>query len=229
MIEQPPLVRLRRGYPRPTPEQVAAFAGAQTGNVADALGGRAALGPDIGPVLEGAAAFCGVALTAHAGPADVLGVYAALEIAEPGDVLVIAVDGYRETAVLGDVVAEIARNRGVAALVTDGCVRDLAGLRRVGVPVFASGLTPDSPNCIGPASAGLPVTLGGRTVASGDIVIGDEDGVVCVPFAQIDAAIAGLEKVRAAEERLAAAVAGGETRPEFVRPILDGDRVAEID
>ena len=212
MIEQPPLVRLRRGFARPTPAQVAAFAGVETGHVADALGGRAALGPDIRPIVADPARFCGTAVTAFAGAGDIVGFFAALELMQPGDVIVVAADGYRGTAMLGDNMAAMARQMGVAAFVTDGCVRDVAGLKRVGLPIFASGITPDSPTCVGPASAGLPVTLGGRTVASGDIVIGDEDGVVCVPFAQIDAAIAG-----------------GETRPEFVRAILDGDRVAEID
>lgn len=229
MIEQPPLVRLRRGYPRPTPEQVAAFAGAQTGNVADALGGRAALGPEIGPVLPEAASFCGVALTTDAGPRDVMGVFMALELAQPGDVLVISADGYRETAVLGDVVAEIARDKGVVGLVTDGCVRDLAGLRAVGLPVFARGVTPDSPNCAGPCHIGLPVNLGGRMVASGDIVIGDADGVVSVPREEIDAAITGLARVRAAEAELIAQVRAGERRPGFVAEILGSGRVTEMD
>ena len=66
-------------------------------------------------------------------------------------------------------------------------------------------------------------------MASGDIVLGDADGVVSVPFAEIDAAIAALEQVRVAEKGLAAAVAAGLTKPDFVRDIIDGDRVAEID
>ena len=228
MIEQPPLVRLSRDFPRPSEAQVSAFAGAETGNVADALGGRAALGPDIKQIVPGAT-FCGVAITAHAAPGDIVGFYAALELVRPGDVVVVSADGYRGTAMLGDQMAEMGRRMGIAGFVTDGCVRDVAGLVRVGLPIFASGVTPDSPTCVGPAAAGLPVTLGGRAVASGDIVLGDADGVVSVPFAQIDAAIAALAQVRIAEEGLAAAVAAGLTKPDFVRDMIDGDRVAEID
>ena len=178
MIEQPPLLTVRRTFPRPSPQQIAALTGAQTGHVADAFGGRAALSHRIKPIDAGNAAFCGVALTCHAGPGDIMATIAAYEIAEPGDVLVVATDACMTVAAAGDILIGMAKNRGAAAFVTDGCVRDIAGIRAFGLPCFAAGVTPDSPNCAGPGAVGFPVNMGGREIASGDVMIGDADGVV---------------------------------------------------
>ena len=87
----------------------------------------------------------------------------------------------------------VARNRGVAALVTDGLVRDLDDLETVGVPTFAMGVTPNSPQRRGPGSVGLPIVCGGVAVASGDIVVGDRDGVVVVPRARIEETLKSLD------------------------------------
>ena len=84
--------------------------------------GRGAVAPDIKPVITEQARFCGVAVTCHVGPADNLAVFAALPLLQAGDVIVAAADGYRETAVVGDLVLGMARNLGAVAFVTDGCV-----------------------------------------------------------------------------------------------------------
>ena len=93
----------------------------------------------------------------------------------------------------------VARNRGAAAFVTDGLVRDLDDLESVGLPTFAMGVTPNSPQRRGPGSVGLPIVCGGVAVASGDIVVGDRDGVVVVPRARIDETLKNLERVKAME------------------------------
>lgn len=229
MIEEPPLLIVRRRFARPSPEQVAAFAGAQTGHVVDALGGRAALDWRIKPVDPENARFCGVAVPCMAGPADILAICAAIDLTQAGDVLVIATEGFRGTAAVGDLIVGIVRNRGLAALVTDGCVRDAAGIRATGLPCFAAGVTPDSPDGHGPGTAGLAVTLGGRSVAAGDIVLGDADGVVVVPFARIDAAIAALARVRADEAALEARVRAGLTRLDIRDAHLLSARIREVE
>ena len=110
---------------------------------------------------------------------------AALAESKAGDVLVVATGGYVGAAVTGDLLMYVARNRGVAGFVTDGLVRDLEDLETVGLPVFALGVTPNSPQRRGPGSVGLPIVCGGVTVASGDVVVGDRDGVVVVPRARM--------------------------------------------
>jgi 4-hydroxy-4-methyl-2-oxoglutarate aldolase len=228
MIDEAPILTIRRKFARPTAAQTAAFAGVQTGYVVDALGGLGALDGRIKPV-GGACSFCGVALTCAAGPADNLAAFAALTLAEPGDVIVCASDGYRATAVTGDLLLGMMKNRGVAAFVTDGYARDAAGIRAVGLPCFAAGTTPNSPAKNGPGTVGLPIVVGGVAVASGDIVVGDEDGVVVAPFAQIDAAIERLANVRAAEADLEAKVKAGLQAPAFITALLASGRVREVD
>jgi 4-hydroxy-4-methyl-2-oxoglutarate aldolase len=112
--------------------------------------------------------------------------------------------------------------------VTDGFVRDLAGIRSVGLPCFAAGLTPNSPARNGPGTVGLPIVAGGVAVGPGDIVLGDEDGVVVVPFAQIEAAVARLPAVRAAEAALDAKVKSGLQVPDFIQALIDGGKFREI-
>jgi 4-hydroxy-4-methyl-2-oxoglutarate aldolase len=103
----------------------------------------------------------------------------------------------------------IAKNRGAAGLVTDGLIRDRTDVEALQLPVFAMGVTPNSPHSKGPGTVGLPVTCGGRTIASGDIVVGDRDGVVTVPRAMIPDVLAKLKEVKAAEAALLERVRGG--------------------
>lgn len=229
MIEDPPLLTIRRKFTRPSRKQVDAFAGAQTGHVVDALGGRAALPGTIRSMVPGADSFCGIAVTCHAGPADNLAVFAAIDAARPGDVIVAATDAFTATAVVGDLVLGMARNKGVAGFVTDGCVRDTAGIAAVGLPCFAAGVTPDSPARNGPGTVGLPVQVGGHPVEAGDIVVADADGVVIVPRRKAAEALARLDDIRTAEAQLEARVNDGLTVPDFVEELLKGPHVRKID
>ena len=228
MIEDPPLLTMRRRFRRPAADRVAAFAGLPTGFVVDALGGRGALDGCIKPIGD-AEAFCGVALPCEAGPADNLAAFGALSIAEPGDVILCGTDGFERTSVAGDLLLGMMKNRGVVAFVTDGFVRDIAGIRAVGLPCFAAGLTPNSPARNGPGTVGLPAVVGGVAVGPGDIVVGDEDGVVVVPNSRIEETIARLANVRAAEAALDVKVKAGLQIPEFLQALIDDRRFREVD
>ena len=220
MIDEPPLLTIRRRFPRPTPEQVAAFGSVPTGNLVDAMGGRGCLSHDIRALFPDRSAMVGVAVTCHTGPADNLALFGAVDVAERGDVLVAATDRCMSAAVTGDLLLGMARNKGVAGFVTDGLVRDAPGLRAVGLPVFCAGLTANSPARSGPGHIGTPVVLGGVAVDAGDILVGDSDGVVVVPRDRIDDVIGELARVRAAEQALEAKVRDGLTVPDFIRDIL---------
>jgi len=209
MIEDPPLLTLKKSLKRPEISQLDALTGASTGMLVDCLGGRGAMCQTVKPVNPSATNFTGVALTCNAGPADNLAVFGALHLAQQNDVIVIATDAFMATAVIGDLVAGMAKNKGVSAMVTDGCVRDIEGTIATGLPCYASGVTPNSPARNGPGSAGLPVTVGGVSVNSGDVVVGDADGVVVVPVDLLDDVIAKLEDVKRAEAELDARVAAG--------------------
>ena len=214
MIEEAPSIQ-RKSVVRPAAAQVEALRGTPTGFLVDALGGSGALDFRIKPVIVDQAGFCGVALTCNAGPADNLALIAALESVQPGDVLVCATGSYTGCAVTGDLVLGMARNCGAVGFVTDGCVRDLTGIRMVGLPCYCIGVTPNSPARSGPGTVGFPITLAGHPVASGDVIVADLDGVVVVPAGRLDEIIARLPAIRSAEAAMDQAVRDGLRLPVF--------------
>ncbi|HEX9852669.1 MAG TPA: RraA family protein, partial [Woeseiaceae bacterium] len=169
MIKDPPLLTIRRNFPRPQSEVIAAFANVPTGHAVDAMGGRGALDYRIKPLTPTTSVMVGVAITCHCGPADNLALFAALDAATSGDILVAATDSFTATSVTGDLLMGMARNRGILGLVTDGLVRDLVGIIGVGLPVYCAGLTPNSPARNGPGTVGIPVVVGGVAIDSGDV------------------------------------------------------------
>ena len=156
-----------------------------------------------------------MALSCHCGPGDNLAVADAAAMAQAGDVLVATTDGFTGTAVVGDLLVGRMKNRGVAVFVTDGVVRDLADLGRIGLPCFAVGVTPNSVHRSGPGTAGLPIIIGGVAVSAGDIVVGDIDGVVVVPQARAAAVLDKIEAVKAQEAAVLAKVQAGLDTPPF--------------
>ncbi len=211
MIDNPPMLTIHRGWARPDPALVAAFRGAQTSHVCDAMEGRGAVDWQIKPVDPGNGVFCGPALTAWAYPADIAAMFGALAEAQPGDVIMLACDGFTATAVIGDLAAGMMRNKGVAAFVTDGLARDRAGIIATGLPLFAKGIVPNSPALNGPGVVGAPVVLGGVHVCPGDIIVGDADGVVVVPQARAREVLETLGRIRTAEAAMEAQVKAGLT------------------
>ena len=229
MIVDPPVLTIRANFPRPEASLVAAFAGAQTGNVVDAMGGSGALDFAIKPLEPASKVMVGVALTCNCGPGDNLALFGAMSIAEPGDVLVAATGAFKGAATSGDLMLGMALNRRIAGLVTDGLVRDIAGVLAVGLPVYCAGVSPNSPARNGPGTIGEPVDLGGLRIEPGDILIGDRDGVVVVPRARAAAVVEVLATVRTAEAALEAKIVAGLEIPEFVEALLNSDRVLRID
>lgn len=231
MIEEPPVLTIARTLRRPSEAQIAAFRGVPTSVVADALPGGA-LSAAIQPIGGGVDLAChavGPALTADCGPADILATFAALSFVRPGDVIVAAFGTHQGCAAMGDRLAGMMRNAGAAGFVTDGPVRDYAGVVAAGLPVWCSGLTPASPYSNGPGAVGLPVQIGGQEVETGDMVIADRDGVVVVPFERIDAVIERVRRVRELETQLDAQVANGLKAFAPVTALLASDRVRYVD
>mgnify|MGYP000876628090 CR=1 FL=1 len=224
MIEEPPVLTIARETPRPKPRQLEAFRGVPTSFVCDAQGGIAALDWRIKPVVGGPQ-LLGVALTCDCGPGEIMPLAAAIARCQPGDVIVAATGGHTGCAVVGDIMLGMAKNRKAAGLVTDGLVRDTVDLAGLDIPVFARGVSPNSPHNRGPGSVGLPVVCGGRTIATGDIVLADGDGVVTVPYTRIGEVLKTLEAVKAAEAELVARVRAGLTEVPGMGELLAGSKV----
>ena len=228
MIGDPPVLTLRRHFERPSKAQVEAFNDTPTGFVVDAQNGQGAVHHEIKPLWP-EARFVGPAVTAKCGPRDNMAVFIALRIAQPGDVLVLHTGDAIGSGVIGDNVAAMAKERGIVAFVTDGLVRDLEGLLEVGLPIFSRGLTPNSPFKSGPCEVGTPVSLGGMPVRSGDLLVGDRDGVVVVERERLDQVIKGLEGVR---EQEAAALARRNTNaplPGWIDELIGSERTVVLD
>jgi 4-hydroxy-4-methyl-2-oxoglutarate aldolase len=228
MADTPAALTVSRAFARPDDALVAAFRDASTGWIVDANGRRGAMAPAIRPLTR-ETRFCGPALTVQSRARDNLAPSAALAHARPGDVLVIAADAYEEASVAGDVLLGMARNAGIVALVTDGMVRDIAGLDAVGIPVFARGLSPNSPHKDGPGSIGLPIVLAGTRVDPGDLVVGDRDGVVVVARTALPAVAAAVGEVAAKEARMDDWVRQGLKTPLWLDETLAAKGVRYLD
>jgi regulator of RNase E activity RraA len=211
--------RVRVNNDRPDPVVLKAFEGWSTGNICDANGRSGAMDYRIKPLTPDWH-FVGIAVTVHARPVDNLILYKALDLVKPGDVLVITNDGSTNASILGDLVCAIAKSRDVAGIVTDGLVRDAAGIREIGLPVFAAGISPNSPHKDGPGEINFPISCGGLPVHPGDVIVGDEDGVVVVPRGDVSTVLQELKKVGAKESEMKAKIEAGWTLPEWIGEAL---------
>lgn len=151
----------------------------------------------------------GPAMTVRTRPGDNLVVHKALELARPGDVLVIDARGEVVNAIIGELMTLYARQRGIAGIVLDGAVRDSDDLSRGILPVFARGVSHLGPYKSGPGEIHGTVQVGGVTVHDGDVVVADADGVAVVPRWRADAVAHAAEEILAAEAEIRQAILAG--------------------
>jgi regulator of RNase E activity RraA len=128
-------------------------------------------------------------------PGDNLLVHKALDVARPGDVIVVDAGGFADHAIIGELMAARARQRGIAGLVIWGAIRDSAELGAGSYPVFACAVTHRGPYKNGPGEINVPVVMGGMPVHPGDIVVGDADGLVAVPQDQAERVLASAQAI----------------------------------
>lgn len=206
-----PGFRMRREPGITDPAIIAGFVDFDTPAISDLMNRLFTMSFEIKPMTDPALRILGPACTVKVFPGDNLMVHKSLDIAKPGDVVVVDAGGSSMNAVLGDLISTKARHRRIAGFVVDGLIRDLPAILRLGdFPVFARGVTPIGPLHRGPGEVNYPVSVGGIVIHPGDIVVGDRNGVVIVPR---DAAGDVLERLRtkaAVEAEYEAAVARGE-------------------
>jgi RraA family protein len=178
-IKPGPGFRIRRTISRPRPEIVEQFAQFSTPDISDLMNRLYTMASGIQNLVNDQA-ICGTAVTVKVFPGDNLMVHKALDIAQPGDILVVDAGSTLMNGVIGDLVATKARHRGIQAFVIDGLIRDLPGIQEVDVPTYARGVSPIGPLHRGPGEVNFPVSCGGIVVMPGDIIIGDKNGVTVV-------------------------------------------------
>lgn len=189
-------------------ETVARFAKLPVANVSDSMSRLTAGGAQLRP-MHGGGVLAGPALTVKAPPGDNLMLHKAIALAQPGDVIIMDAGGDLTNALMGEMMLMQATARGVAGVVINGAIRDAAYLRAQHVPVFAAGVTHRGPYKNGPGEINVPIAIGGMVIEPGDLVIGDDDGVLCVPFDQTEAVFkAATAKFDAEQKQIANIQAG---------------------
>ena len=158
----------------------------------------------------------GPAFTVRARSGDNLMLHRAIDMAAPGDVIVVDAGGDLAIAITGELMMGWAAKRGIAAVIVDGAVRDVAQLGAMHLGVWACGVTPSGPYKDGPGEIGYPVSCGGQVVMPGDLIMADEDGVVVLPAADAAAAVAAGEAHNAKEVAAQAAIDGGPWERDWV-------------
>ena len=169
--------------------------------VSDCMSRMFGMGAAIRPLHGGGASLAGPAITVRARPGDNLMLHKAIDMAQPGDVIVVDGGGDLAHALIGAMMLTNAITRGVAGLVINGAVRDLSWIAGQAMPVFAVGVSHRGPLKDGPGEVNFPIAINGTVIMPGDLVLGDADGVVAVARADAPAVIDAAEKKHAAETK----------------------------
>ncbi|MDV7270259.1 RraA family protein [Thioclava sp. A2] len=177
-------------------ELVAAYAKLPVANVSDCMSRMTAAGPTLRP-MHTKGGMAGVALTVKARPGDNLMLHKAIDMAVPGDVIVVDAGGDLSNALMGELMLAYAIKKGVVGFVLNGAIRDVDNFRETNLPTYAAGVTHRGPYKDGPGEINVPIAIDGMVINPGDIVIGDSDGVLAV---SIDEAEDILKKTQAKSE-----------------------------
>ena len=166
----------------PDPELVAEFKKIPASNVADCMERNSAMHPRIKLMSKPNSKMAGPAFTVHNRAGDNLAIYVALRYCHEGDVLVITNEGDNTRSLIGEVMMSYLRDqKKIAGIVIDGPIRDIDNLQNWDLPIYARDTTPGGPYKEGPGEINVPVACGNVSVNPGDIILGDADGVICIP------------------------------------------------
>jgi regulator of RNase E activity RraA len=216
-----PGFRVRSNIERPDAQVVAGLGEFDTPAISDLMNRLYTMAPAIHNLTDEKLTILGPACTVKVYPGDNLMVHKSLDIAQPGDVLVIDAGSSMMNGVLGDLISNKARHRGIVGCVVDGLIRDLPEIRELGdFPVFARGVSPIGPLHRGPGEINYPICAGGIVVHPGDIIVGDLNGVVVVPQQIAAELLARLRARKAREAEYTAAVRRGEFSNAWVDALL---------
>jgi RraA family protein len=212
--------RIHPSPARASKELIAALAQHAASNLCDSMGRtHNATGGALRP-MHRVGKLCGPALTVRTAPGDNLLIHKAIDLAQPGDVIVVDGGGALDAALIGDIMTSYALTRGVAGFVIDGAVRDTEELAARELPVYARGVSPRGPTREGPGEINVAISVGGTVVHPGDIVVGDADGLVFVAPAQADAVLAAVGNLLAREKSLLESIARGNVDRRWVDETL---------
>lgn len=216
-----PGFRVRTVYPRLEPAIIAELGNFDTPDISDQLNRLYAVDPAISCMTGCHQKLCATVCTVKVFPGDNLMVHKTLDIARPGDVVVVNSGGSRSNAVLGDIICTKARHRRLAGFVIDGLIRDLPRILELDFPVFARGTTPIGPLHRGPGEINYPIACGGVVVNPGDVLVADSAGIVVVPQGIVLDLLRRLSQQAVSSASYLAAVKRGEFSNAWVDDTLE--------
>ena len=206
-----------KDFKRPERELVERFAGVAVANLDDCMNRISAVHEDICPVNK--SRLLGTAFTVKVPEGDNLMFHVAMDLAKPGDVIVIDAGGDTRRSIFGELMVTYCRKRGIHGIVVDGSIRDAGAMECLtDFVVYARGVTPDGPYKNGPGEVNTPVVCGGRTVYPGDIVLGDEDGVIFIRPSEAEELLKQVEAIHENEQRIIDTI---EKEGTYIRPWVD--------
>ena len=198
---------LKRERQMPT-HLVEAFKGLPVANISDCMARMTAGGPRLRPMHK-SGYLAGPALTVKARPGDNLMIHKALTMAQPGDVIVVDAGGDLTNALFGEIMMAIAIKNGVVGVVLNGAVRDSEEIGEGHFPIYAAGVTHRGPYKDGPGEINVPIAMDGMLIRPGDLVLGDADGLLCVPYEDAETLLAATHKKMEQEKQMMTDIAAG--------------------
>ncbi|MCH1881912.1 RraA family protein [Agrococcus sp. ARC_14] len=199
-----------------SPEIAAAYLEVPVATVSDSMRRLTAGGSTIRPMHSGST-LSGPAFTVRTRPGDNLMVHLALDLAAPGDIIVVDAGGDLTNAIMGELMVLHAAQRGIGGVVINGAIRDSAELAQQSLPVFAAGVTHRGPYKDGPGEINVPIAIDGMTIEPGDLIIGDADGILAVPFDHAESVLTAARAKLASEERSAEQFRNGTSARDHIR------------
>jgi len=195
--------RISTHFERAPKNLIEKFTGIPSSNIGDCMNRSFCVDSKIKMINEKKGLqMIGSALTVMTRTVDNLLVHKAIDIAQPGDIIVIAAEGDTHSAILGEIMAHMAEKKGVAGYLIDGCIRDSEAIQEMDFPVFAIGVSPKGPYKDGPGEINFPVSCGGVIINPGDIIVGDRDGVVVIPPSEAEMIYQEAKKVLEKETKI---------------------------
>lgn len=212
---------------RPDKALIEGFRGLPVANIADNMGRFTCVDTAIKSLNH--RPILGTAYTVKVPPGDNLMFHKAMDLALPGDIIVVDGEGCEKHSLCGSLMMHYAQACGIAGFVVDGCVRDYDDMINMDFPVYARGVQPKGPYKNGPGEIGIPVSIGGIVIRPGDILVGDSDGLVCI---RQEDAVELLERVRAHHQKEVAAlekIAKGTYTKKWIDEVLIAGKCQVID
>lgn len=186
-----------------------------TSTLCEAMGKSGNMAHEIKPICPGVTVV-GSAVTVSCYVGDNLTLHKAIEVAKRGDVLVVDAKGYKEAGGMwGEIMTLSAKTKGIAGLVIDGAVRDVAAIRKLGFPVFARAISPGGTVKESFGTINKPIICGGVLVNPGDVIVGDDDGVVVVPKSSVEDVLKRAEERKKIEDQIKELILQGKTTMEI--------------